>query len=60
MGKTLIGLTTYGIANAPGYNIPAEYVLAIELLCAAQTDFKSSVAPHSESDRAKEVAHESQ
>jgi putative glutamine amidotransferase len=30
MGKTRIGLTTYGIANAPGYNIPAEYVLAIE------------------------------
>lgn len=30
MGKMLIGLTTYGIANAPGFNIPAEYVLAIE------------------------------
>jgi putative glutamine amidotransferase len=30
MSKPLIGLTTYGIANSPGYNIPAEYVLAIE------------------------------
>jgi putative glutamine amidotransferase len=30
MDDTLIGLTTYGIANSPGYNIPAEYVLAIQ------------------------------
>lgn len=30
MNTRLIGLTTYGIANAPGYNIPAEYVLAIQ------------------------------
>lgn len=30
MSKPLIGLTTYGIANSPGYNIPAEYVLAID------------------------------
>ena len=30
MSKPLIGLTTYGIANSPGYNIPAEYVLATE------------------------------
>jgi putative glutamine amidotransferase len=29
MHKALIGLTTYGIAHSPGYNIPAEYVLAI-------------------------------
>lgn len=29
MRNLLIGLTTYGIANSPGYNIPAEYVLAI-------------------------------
>ena len=30
MSKPLIGLTTYGIANSPGYNIPAEYVLSVE------------------------------
>jgi len=29
MGKPFIGLTTYGIANSPGYNIPAEYVQSI-------------------------------
>lgn len=29
MRKPLIGLTTYGIANSPGYNIPAEYVQSV-------------------------------
>ena len=29
MGKPRIGLTTYGIANSPGYNIPAEYVQSV-------------------------------
>lgn len=29
MGKPLIGLTTYGIANSPGYTVPAEYVQSI-------------------------------
>ena len=29
MEKPLIGLTTYGIANSSGYNIPAEYVQSI-------------------------------
>ncbi len=29
MQKPRIGLTTYGVANSPGYNIPAEYVQSI-------------------------------
>jgi putative glutamine amidotransferase len=29
MKKPLIGLTTYGIANSPGYTLPAEYVQSI-------------------------------